>query len=73
MKVLADVAGHGFELSPWGLLWPLVGPCVLVLVVPVVVGQPLARLTDKLMGGEQGPPGRSADSGDEASSRPETR
>ena len=72
MKLLAGVAGSGFELSLWDLLRPLVGPCILALVVLAVVGQLVARLFDRLMGTEPDP-GRSADYGEETSRRPEAR
>jgi hypothetical protein len=38
MQLLAGVAGNGFVPSLWDLLWPLVGPCILALVVLAVVG-----------------------------------
>jgi len=73
MKLLAGVAGSGFELSLWDLLRPLVGPCILALVVLVVVDHLVARLFDRLMGNGPGAPGPSADSEEEASSRPEAQ
>ena len=73
MKLLANVAISGFELSLWDLLRPLVGPCILALVVLVVVGQLVARLFDRLMGNGRGAPGPSADSEEGTSNRPEAR
>jgi hypothetical protein len=72
MQPLAAVAGDGFDFSLWDLLGPFVGPCVLALVVLAVVRQLLARLFDRLTDSEPAP-GRSEDSGEEASSRPEAR
>jgi hypothetical protein len=71
MHLLADVAGN-FELSLWDLLQPLVGPCILALVILAVVGQLVARLFDRLMGNEAAPR-RSENSGEETSTRPEVR
>jgi hypothetical protein len=72
MQLLADVAGDGFVPSFWDLLWPYVGPCILALVVLAVVGQLVASIFDRLMGNEPAP-GRSVDSWEGASSRPEAR
>jgi hypothetical protein len=74
MQLLADVAGNGFDLSLWDLLWPVLGWACLSVVGLLVVHlmSLVARLFDRLMGNELAP-GRSADGGDGTSSRPEAR
>ena len=59
---MADVAGNGFELSLWDLLWPLGWACLsVVLVVPVTcllvvrLTNLVTRLFSRPMGDESAP------------------
>jgi hypothetical protein len=74
MQLLADVAGNGFDFSLWDLLWPVRGwACFSVFGLLVIHLMSLvARLFYRPMSNEPAQ-GRSADSGEGTSSRPEAR